>query len=102
MGYDVIWEMKQQVIRGARISRSTYKQFQSPCEKILISENGCVIGIVYAFEKITVECGRLHETHLETKLESSMHSFGLPLACLVPVTCFNLVDPSTLYKQILP
>ncbi|XP_003425994.1 uncharacterized protein LOC100679168 [Nasonia vitripennis] len=103
VGYDVIWDMKQQAIRGARISRSKYKQFQSPCQKILISEDGSVIGIVYAFEKITVECGRLYESHLGTAvLESSMHSFGLPLSCLVPVTCFNLVDPSTLYKQLLP
>ena len=105
MGYEVMWEARNcqgqpTTIRGARISRSAHKRFESPCEKILIDEDSRVIGIVHAFGKVTVECGLLDEA--TGRLDSRLHNFNLALASLAPIGCFSLVDPSTLYKQILP
>jgi hypothetical protein len=106
VGYDVTWDARKSqnedtsTIRGAQLIRSKYKQFQSPCEKILIGAEAQTIGIAYAYERVMVECGWLDD--ITGQLESCMQKFTLPLASLVPVNCFNLVDPSTLYKQILP
>lgn len=106
MGYDVTWEVLKRdddsdsLILSARITRSEHKHFESPCEKLFIAEDSTTIGIVYAFERATVESGHLDEDNC--RLVSRIHNFNMPVDSLIPVNCFNLSDPSTIYKQIIP
>lgn len=106
VGYDVSWDVlrtddnSSSLIVSARITRSEHKHFESPCEKLFIREDARTVGIVYAFDRVTVECGILDED--DCKINSRIHNFNLPVISLVPVNCFDLNDPSTIYKQILP
>lgn len=87
------------VIQGCSIVRLENVRFESPCEKIMIQNDGRVFGLDYQFEKIIVICGKL--TGCKNNFSFKMHNnFSLPLNSLSPISCFNVIDPTTLYSSI--